>query len=260
MNRLVRSEVFDGFCRTARCPKGHRGSIVFVEGTGAIVTDLSFRDRMLLENPVVNSTSNGIPRFMLKLRHLSGELSGKITARVFRTDSAIACGPCGRQWPALVPAIGGLRVLSERPVRIESSPLGTQVKRIDHRGATVDTTVTLEVSCGWTRSLEVEWERATERSSSAEAGLKAGQLTLSTRTDITESLCERRNIVDEQQQTLTTKLEVSVPPRSVTEVEIDWKQLWQVVECEVQLPGDVIVHLQYRVATTADFDYRLRQC
>ncbi|GAA4606493.1 hypothetical protein BJY16_005859 [Actinoplanes octamycinicus] len=259
MSRPVRSKAFDDYCRTMMCPRGHRRSITFIEGSGAEITDLSVRDRALLENPTARFAGQPVPGFLRRLRRLGDDVLGGVTVTRFRSDSVIACGPCGEEWPVFVPALGGaVQVRRERAVRIETTPLGEEVSTIDHSAVPVDSTVSVQISCGWTKSIEIEWGRTTTRTGTVRVGASHGALSLSLQRQVQESLNERHKISTQQAQTYATSVEVRVPAHAVAEVVTRWKQRWRVIEYDLWVPEGEEVTVVCRLADGPSYDSALR--
>jgi hypothetical protein len=265
MSKPRRSPEFDNYCRTLRCPVGHR-HMRFVEGSGEIVSDLNLKDRILLENPFTRHEQQidkamGVLR---RLRQFNHNLHRAVAIERFRDDSAIECAECACRWPVFLPQYRHVEFL--RPVgethRIMTA-LGTDVRMIGHPEWITETSITTEFEKKWTQRLEVAWERGsvTEASSSVDVSGSIGgvELTTGTRQRIEETLKSHWSLVSEEQRTSKQSVSTVIPAGVIAKIFFTWKQVWEETRCEVAIDDEKLT-LPYRVAVDTAFDCRIERC
>jgi hypothetical protein len=264
MAKPVRTPEFHQFCRTLKCPNGHKRSVRFIEGAGDVLRDLSMRDRVLLENPTtrLESHSDSMRRIGW-LRAMNHDLFGGVAIERFRTDSEIECALCSMRWLAFVQEGSQYQIIAEHglPRRV-TTPIGTDTRRLDRRGSIVDSTATIHLEQTWIERLECVWERTTNRSHSIKASAKgnvgAASLSSEVQSGIQRSLRQTLTRSTEVQHKFSQSIDVPIPAGRLAIVDITWKQVWEESDCEVRLGENQSVIVSFRRAVDLMFDDAVR--
>lgn len=261
--RPKRSPEFEHYCKTLKCPNGHARSLRYVEGSGEVVGDLELRDRLLLENPIPAVEQNlGTNRFLHRLRQFNHELWGALSFDRFRIDSAIECMICQAQWPVFLQQNPLFTIISEKGPRLIETPYLTEkCPPHDGRNSIKDFMEKKSYSQIWVKKLEVDWERATTRGTKTSASLKAAiegvGIDYKIERRFEERLSSRYSLLSETQTVSGSDIEVPVIAGKITQVTINWVQIWHEYECEVRLEDGRIMVVPYRIPVKLSPGYEI---
>lgn len=148
----------------------------------------------------------------------------------FRRDSQaiVTCKRCLQSWNMYVP-LGQLPTAMAvkeivDTVRTEE-PIGDEVRKIDNSGTSTSSLRRLRVSRRWAQKCEIQIERATTTTK----GLKfKGVGDLMGYESILEAAVRKNYAMStEEEQTFEEEIEFTVPPRTMIELRLRWKRLWQ---------------------------------
>ncbi|MFI1105168.1 hypothetical protein [Streptomyces melanogenes] len=243
MPKANRSEEFQHYCKTLSCPKGHHHSVTFIEGTGEVVTNLRFRDRLRLDHPFPGSErSLESVQLLKRLREKNHEAFGGTSIGRFRADSQIECVICAERWPVFQSRATKFDIVDVRTVRSFTTPLASETSRLDNSLGSEVARMSAPFELTWTERIEVDWEHVVTAGTTTAVGLKApfgpGQITARSERRLEESLKERFALTSEKQQRSGKTIEATVPPGAVLLVTLEWKQVWNEIEYKVRLDAD----------------------
>jgi hypothetical protein len=235
MRRFQRSEEFEHYRRTMRCPNGDRYELTFIEGTGQVVENLPLRDRLMLENP--------LPKFderiaslerIGRLRQLNHARSGGLSIQRFRLDSMFACATCGDRWPVFVQP--ELKIVGQRETgRTIETLIRSEKRRLDQTQSSTDSTFTLESTQEWVERIEVGLEQLTSREQSLSANAKGSHGPLEISAGVQERITENHklthSVMSQARRTTTQTRTYELPAGKVTVITIFWKQVWHEYVC-----------------------------
>lgn len=250
MQKLRRSPGFRHYQKTLQCPNGHRRALNFNEGEGEVVTHLSLRERLLLEHPATDLGSRvDSIRSLNWLREKNHDLHGALRIERFRIDSAIECLVCHESWPVF---LRRFEILHEHPARWLTTPLGTDVERMDNSRSTTETTMANVFKRKQSWQVEVSWREMRRVTSTGTISVKApigpvglgAQLTAGVEKAITEG---HRSVAEESIEFEKAVTHV-VPAGTIALVTVEWRQKWHEIEYDVRLDGDSVVRIPVRIA------------
>lgn len=264
MERPKRSAEFDHYCRTLRCPRDHKRTMRFLEGSGEVVTDLEFRDRRLLDFPMSRHEEKlRSITWLERLTRANQELVGAVSIPRFRLDSMIECSACGERWPVFYRRPVDVQIIREVSRRRFMTDLGTVEQTVDNSQGLVENKQTLGFEREWTHRMQWSWDRASAISATATVSAKATVHGVGVSADaqrrIEESVKSQLAFSSETKKTTRQTIDVVVPPRTVARVVLTWRQVWEEVECDVRWGADgTVVRVPYQLAIDVIVDHAVR--
>jgi hypothetical protein len=163
------------------------------------------------------------------------------------------CPHCGERWPIYEtsdPAAAAFVVETSR----REEPIGDELRRVDNSGSSRELTRRLTISRRWAQTVEVHAERA----QTGKQGIQVGGDALTKFTAATETAVKHQySISTQSEQTYAEEITFTVPARTILEVRLCWKRIWQQGYVRVtDHSGTVDIPFQVVVGVTFDQEHR----
>ena len=246
MRKLKRSVEFDQYRRSLKCPQCDCRSIVFREGVGDVVTNLEFKDRLLLEHPISKLEGRlESVRFLGRMRQANHDRFGGIHVERFRRDSEIECEECGGRWPVFFRRPLGFTITRVHEPKYFEKELHTTSEDMD--GGPVDTIRRKMIRKTVAYSFGVQQERVrtvrTGGSVSASAPLGPAKISARLNQEVTDAIKMNLSAMVHKELTVEHSLEVPVPAGQSVKLLITYVEQWREVVYEVAFSDGVTVEV-----------------
>lgn len=169
----------------------------------------------------------------------------------------VTCRRCGGSWNHFAAADQPLPMPSdELVVRITETvrteePIGDETRRVDNSGTSTSTVRRLRVTKRWLQKCEVQVEQS--HTSGGGAELAVG--TVAKYKSTTEAAVKRNFAIGtEDEQTFEEEIEITVPPRTLVQLRLRWKRIWQEGYADLTDPQGNTARVLFRTVVGVTFD------
>jgi hypothetical protein len=218
---------------------------------------------MLLEHPtpaIARATES--LGFLSKFRSFNHELAGAVTITRFREDSELECIQCNRRWPIFLDENATFEIIREHDQHRLETPLGIDTRLAGGRSSVKDSSLTFTFERRWFQRIEFEWEEMTAYGIGGEAEmavpLPIGNLLAKLKPKFERTIKSRLSVQEETEMLSRATIEVPVPAGRETKVLLHWKQIWQVVICDIRMrTTDRVLQVPYRRLVDVVYDHEI---
>jgi transcription elongation factor Elf1 len=176
--------------------------------------------------------------------------------KVLDQQTRVTCGRCGQSWNFTSAGQPSSAVSDELVVRITETvrteePIGDEMRRVDNSGTSTSTVRRLRLTKRWLQRCEVQVEQSHATTGGAE--LAVGTVA---KYHSTTEAAVRRNLTigTEDEQTFEEEIEIAVPPRTLVQLHLRWKRIWQEGYADLTDPQGNTARVSFRTVVGVTFD------
>lgn len=136
------------------------------------------------------------------------------------------CPRCHQSWNILASAQTPAALAVDQIVETARTeePIGTELRKIDNSSTSTSSVRRLRATRRWAQKCDIQIERA----STTTGGFKLRLGYLMQYESAIEAAVKRNYAIgSEEEQTFEEEIELTVPPRTMVELRLRWKRLWQ---------------------------------